>query len=87
MAQNQWQTSNFDQHTLDRLGLGQYAFDIVDSELELINTFVDKVVAWDPEVLCGYEIQNASWGYLLERAQQEYGGPALSAASVQRAHF
>lgn len=55
------------------LGLGRYTMDIVPDELELINTFVDKVTAWDPEIFTGYEIQNASWGYLLERADKEHG--------------
>lgn len=75
LAQNSLATSQFDEATLHRLGLGQYSMEFVDSELEIINSLVDKVIAWDPEVFCGFEIQNASWGYLLERAQKEYGTP------------
>ena len=65
--------SSDDRSTLRRLGLSRYAIEYVPDELELINTLVDKVREWDPEVLSGYEIQNSSWGYLLERAQAEYG--------------
>lgn len=73
IIQAQWEHSQHTEETLFRLGLGRYAFEVVSSELEVINTLVDKVTAWDPEVLVGFEIQNGSWGYLLERAQKEYG--------------
>ena len=38
-----------------------------DLVMELFNMLVDKVQQWDPEVLAGYEVQNWSWGYLVER--------------------
>lgn len=62
-----------DRYTSRRLGLSRFAVEYVPDELELINALVDLVRDWDPEVLSGYEIQNSSWGYLLERAQAEYG--------------
>jgi DNA polymerase zeta len=52
-----------------RLGFNHFICDTVVDELELINLFIDKVRAWDPELLAGYEVQNSSWGYLLERGQ------------------
>ncbi|KAG8935896.1 DNA polymerase zeta [Tulasnella sp. 418] len=47
---------------------------LVDTELDLINVFVDQVRSnWDPDVLTGWELQNSSWGYLCERAERVYG--------------
>ncbi|KAJ7181668.1 hypothetical protein C8R43DRAFT_869366 [Mycena crocata] len=46
--------------------------DVVSSELDLLNQIVDIVVELDPDILVGWEIQAASWGYLNERGQQ-YG--------------
>ncbi|KAK4881775.1 hypothetical protein RN001_005094 [Aquatica leii] len=40
----------------------------VDSEVGLINKFIEVVKKWDPDIIGGYEIQLLSWGYLLERA-------------------
>ncbi|KAI5480032.1 hypothetical protein MNV49_001997 [Pseudohyphozyma bogoriensis] len=54
-----------------RLGPLKYALTIVDSEHELVNIFIDKVrYEWDPEIVAGYEVHNASWGYLIERAER-----------------
>jgi DNA polymerase elongation subunit (family B) len=55
---------------LRRCGLISCEIDVVETELDLINAFVDKVRTWDPEILAGFEIQNLSWGYLLERGQK-----------------
>ncbi|KAL0951176.1 hypothetical protein HGRIS_007907 [Hohenbuehelia grisea] len=41
--------------------------DIVSDELELLNTVVDTVVALDPDILTGWEVQRASWGFLIAR--------------------
>lgn len=38
-----------------------------DSEVDLINKFVDFVHTCDPDIFAGYEIQMLSWGYLIER--------------------
>ncbi|KAJ7487607.1 hypothetical protein B0H11DRAFT_2157036 [Mycena galericulata] len=46
--------------------------DVVSSELALLNQIVDVVVDIDPDILVGWEIQAASWGYLNERGRQ-YG--------------
>lgn len=45
---------------------------VVDTELDLINKVVDIVVDLDPDILSGWEIQAASWGYLDARAKH-YG--------------
>ncbi|KAH3835832.1 hypothetical protein DPMN_109198 [Dreissena polymorpha] len=40
----------------------------VKDENDLLQTFIDFVHKWDPDILVGYEIQMLSWGYLLQRA-------------------
>ncbi|GAA5866905.1 hypothetical protein JCM3774_004599 [Rhodotorula dairenensis] len=56
------------------LGITDYTIDFVDDEKTLIESFVESVrYGWDPECLGGYEVHHASWGYLLERAEAEYG--------------
>jgi DNA polymerase zeta len=52
-----------------RFGFNHFVHDAVVDELELIHRFIDKVHAWDPEIFAGYEVQNSSWGFLLERGQ------------------
>lgn len=41
-------------------------------ELDLINSMVDIVRSYDPDILTGYEVHNSSWGYLIERARLKY---------------
>lgn len=41
-------------------------------ELELLNKMIDIVRYYDPDILTGYEVQNGSWGYLIERARVKY---------------
>ncbi|GIX95779.1 DNA polymerase zeta catalytic subunit, partial [Caerostris darwini] len=40
----------------------------VEDEESLFKKLASIVREWDPDVLIGYEIQMASWGYLIERA-------------------
>uniref|UniRef100_A0A2H8TGZ7 DNA polymerase n=1 Tax=Melanaphis sacchari TaxID=742174 RepID=A0A2H8TGZ7_9HEMI len=40
---------------------------ICNDEIELVNTFFQLVNNLDPEVICGYEIEMHSWGYLRDR--------------------
>ncbi|KAJ7783795.1 hypothetical protein DFH07DRAFT_997017, partial [Mycena maculata] len=47
--------------------------DVVSTELALLNQIVDIVVDLDPDILVGWEIQAASWGYLNERGGGQYG--------------
>ncbi|CEL57589.1 DNA polymerase zeta subunit [Rhizoctonia solani AG-1 IB] len=46
-----------------------YRMDIVSSELDLLNTLIDLVREFDPDVLGGWQVQTASWGYLNVRCQ------------------
>jgi DNA polymerase zeta len=49
----------------------------VEGELELINRIVDVVLDFDPDVVVGWEIQQASWGYLNARSQS-YGSSRVA---------
>ncbi|GAC92644.1 hypothetical protein PHSY_000198 [Pseudozyma hubeiensis SY62] len=57
---------------VDRLGLSHLALEVVEDELELFNTLIDLVRAFDPEIMVGWEIHSSSWGYIIERASKEY---------------
>jgi DNA polymerase zeta len=41
---------------------------VVLTEADLLNAVIDLVMELDPDVLCGWELQNSSWGYLSDRA-------------------
>lgn len=41
----------------------------VDNESELLEKIIELVLIHDPDIMCGYEIEMNSWGYVLERAQ------------------
>jgi DNA polymerase zeta len=57
-----------DNDFLDPKRLRDTGSEVVESEVELINRMVDVVVDLDPDVVVGWEIQNASWGYLNARS-------------------
>lgn len=57
----------------DRMGLAHLPVALVDTELDMFNQLVDVVRELDPEILVGYEIHNASWGYVIDRARQHLG--------------
>lgn len=40
---------------------------ILDNEFAVINTLLETVERFDPDILSGYEINSLSWGYLIER--------------------
>lgn len=46
--------------------------EFVDTELELLNRIVDVTNEIDPDILIGWEMQAASWGYL-QRRSETYG--------------
>lgn len=48
------------------------AIQIVDSEVDILDTLLRIVRYHDPDILTGYEIHNASWGYLIDRARISY---------------
>ncbi|CEG83153.1 Putative DNA polymerase [Rhizopus microsporus] len=41
--------------------------DYAETEEELFSILIEKVRLYDPDMLVGYEVQNSSWGYLIER--------------------
>ena len=49
-------------HT-DPKRLRDHPIETVDTELELLNRMTDIIVEFDPDILAGWEIQTASWGY------------------------
>ncbi len=57
---------------LDIRALRDIPSQVVDTELDLLNTLVDLVLDLDPDVISGWEVQSSSWGYLGARGQQ-YG--------------
>ncbi|XP_050435853.1 DNA polymerase zeta catalytic subunit isoform X2 [Adelges cooleyi] len=40
---------------------------VCHNEEEMLDRFIQIVIDWDPEILCGYEIEMQSWGYLKQR--------------------
>ncbi|KZW02196.1 DNA/RNA polymerase [Exidia glandulosa HHB12029] len=68
---------------LDPARLRDHHLEVVDSELDLINAAIDQVVSLDPDIVCGWEVQVASWGYLRVRGDT-YGLDVLDL--VGRAH-
>ncbi|KAF9070958.1 hypothetical protein BDP27DRAFT_1419480 [Rhodocollybia butyracea] len=53
---------------LNNARLSGVSLEVFSSELDLINSFVDIVVELDPDILTGWDVQNASWGYFAARA-------------------
>lgn len=52
-----------------KLGVENCEIDEVEDEFNLFLLLIDRVTEFDPDILLGYEIQNHSWGYLIERAR------------------
>jgi len=57
--------------------LRDHPIETVDTELELLNRVTDIIVEFDPDILVGWEIQTASWGYCDTRGKT-YGMSAVS---------
>lgn len=57
---------------LDARRLRDYSLEVLSDELELINRLIDIIVDLDPDILVGWEVQAASWGYFNLRGSQ-YG--------------
>ncbi|XP_059153946.1 uncharacterized protein LOC131939568 isoform X2 [Physella acuta] len=62
------QKSPLSEGLLDKCAVDGLDVSYVQDELDLIQTFSQLVLRWDPDILVGYEIQMLSWGYLLHRA-------------------
>ncbi|PLW35952.1 hypothetical protein PCASD_12701 [Puccinia coronata f. sp. avenae] len=52
---------------LPKYALDQCCIEVVDTEVELLNSLIDKIRNWDPEVLTGFELESWSWGYVMRR--------------------
>lgn len=46
--------------------------DIYENEKSMVDQLLFLVEAFDPDILCGYEINALSWGYLVERFRAAY---------------
>lgn len=40
---------------------------LVKSEMDIFETFFHKIREYDPDIFAGYEIEQASWGYFMQR--------------------
>ncbi|KAG8744421.1 DNA polymerase zeta [Ceratobasidium sp. 414] len=49
-----------------------YRIETVETELDLLNSLIDMVRDWDPDILAGWQVQTASWGYIEARGRS-YG--------------
>ncbi|QRW05069.1 DNA polymerase family B [Ceratobasidium sp. AG-Ba] len=49
-----------------------YKIEVVETELDLLNSLVDMVRDWDPDILAGWQVQTLSWGYIDARGRN-YG--------------
>lgn len=66
-----------------RLGITELPVEYFESELDLINEIISRVRIWNPDVLAGWEVHAASWGYLSQRAGHEFGAHPLSLRNPQ----
>ncbi|KAG1783945.1 hypothetical protein EV702DRAFT_958561 [Suillus placidus] len=72
---------------LDPRRIRDFPLEIVADELELLNRMVDIVVEFDPDIIVGWDVQSASWGYLNARGNH-YGfdiGELISRAPSKNA--
>ncbi|CAG9559854.1 unnamed protein product [Danaus chrysippus] len=46
----------------------KYNVNYVENENELLEKLVEIVKKHDPDIMCGYDIESKSWGYVLERS-------------------
>ncbi|KAJ3332294.1 DNA polymerase zeta [Blyttiomyces sp. JEL0837] len=62
-----------DKQRFERTGMLGYMVDEVPNERALFDMLIQRVRAFDPDILTGYEIQGSSWGFLIERAKLAFG--------------
>lgn len=53
----------------DRRWIPGYTIETVSTELDLLNSLIDLVRDWDPDILAGWQVQTASWGYIEARCR------------------
>ncbi|KAI9502882.1 hypothetical protein BX070DRAFT_225753 [Coemansia spiralis] len=57
-----------------RLGLPSHVeHRCCENELDMIMDMSKCICQTDPDILCGYDLQGGSWGYLIERTELVYG--------------
>ncbi|KAI7873132.1 ribonuclease H-like domain-containing protein, partial [Mucor mucedo] len=68
--------------------------DYADTEEDLFSFLINRVRHFDPDMLVGYEVQNASWGYLVERGVElgihlldELSRIAMSTDSIKKSQW
>ncbi|KAL9544595.1 hypothetical protein MBANPS3_007546 [Mucor bainieri] len=61
---------DFDIARMTGISQSRLVVDYADTEEELFSLLIGKIRHYDPDMLVGYEVQNASWGYLVERGAQ-----------------
>lgn len=59
---------------------------VFNSEKELVFEFIRKVEEYDPDILSGYEVNAASWGYLIERFREHHNMNLMSLLSRSEFH-
>ncbi|KAF9551467.1 DNA polymerase zeta [Mortierella hygrophila] len=59
---------------LKKLALGPLgvSVEVAMDEGAMMNTVIDRVRQLDPDILAGYEVNNLSWGYLVDRYQTAF---------------
>jgi DNA polymerase zeta len=57
------------------------------TEIDLLTRTVDIVRKHDPDIITGFEVHNSSWGYLIERAQLQFGFDFGSEISRTKSDF
>ncbi|XP_011182997.2 DNA polymerase zeta catalytic subunit [Zeugodacus cucurbitae] len=50
-------------------GNNELSMRFVNTEIEAFEALVELSMRWDPDIYGGYEIETASWGYVLERGK------------------
>ena len=70
-----------DKFVAERTGISGYHLTLVDDEESLLHETAMLVRRADPDLLVGWEVQDSSWGYLVERASQRYKYDFLEAVS------
>jgi DNA polymerase zeta len=61
--------------------LRDFLVQVVHTELDLLNEIVDVIVDLDPDIITGWEVQAASWGYLNSRGRH-YGELSRNLSSL-----
>ncbi|KAI9021443.1 hypothetical protein CLU79DRAFT_753335 [Phycomyces nitens] len=59
-----------DRTPISKIGIKGIKVDYVEDEESIFRTLIERVRQYDPDILVGYELNNSSWGYLIERAAE-----------------